>query len=169
VVRVGYAFPIGVLIHQLHRSGFRAPQIPGLALLAGLGVVMLDVRTSGSLHTWFEIGFALVLCPAVVWIGASVSVGRLSVALAQFFGRISYAVYVLHLPLLWLLIALSKPASEAWGISPLVLSVTFTAVVVFIAWWADAYFDKPINRALTRAFALGKAPVATIDDPRLAS
>lgn len=148
LIRVGYSFFCGILIHRIWASTDThmqvRPWLPALALIA-----MLTIKPTATYQTAYDLFSALLLCPLIVWIGASAQAsGRLASAFSVL-GAASYGVYILQEPMIDLfrrvthVIAPAFLKSDALGVSCILLIFGFTIA-------ADAYFDRPIRDWLTR-------------------
>ncbi len=106
--RVGFGFPVGVLIYRLHVAG-RLPawRLPVWGLVAVLLVLLSMPTMPDSVQMWRDIGVVVLLLPPfiVIAIGSEASPLR-SAKLEDWLGQISYPVYTLHGGVLALLFGL---------------------------------------------------------------
>ncbi|WP_265267369.1 acyltransferase family protein [Sphingomonas lycopersici] len=141
LLRVGYSFGLGVLIH---RSGLhlRGPRLPRWIL-----TIVLLVTLALSIESGISDAIVVVIVmPVLVWLG-----GRaLSDPLDRFWewaGRLSYPLYLVHWPVMIASATLLGGSAVA----------AFVAIVlaVAVAWLALVLFDEPLrawlaNRARRR-------------------
>ncbi len=149
LARAVYGFFTGVLIYRLHqRSPFKIA-VNGWILMIPLGVMLLG-PTDPSWRPWYEPACALLVFPAMIYVGASSTMGPISRRICLFFGGISYALYVLHSPLGstadW--VARLFHQSLASDLADFGLLGAFVGV----AWIADILYDQPVRKALSRLF-----------------
>ncbi len=153
MLRLGFAFSIGLLIARLYRPR----HIRGAFwICAGLLVLLLSVPFMGNVEAgsgWingaYDAACVILIFPALLYIGAS---GRtkpgISHHASDFLGRLSYPVYIVHYPLMYLfyawLWAESLTFSEAWPVA-----VAVVVASLLIAWLALRYYDEPIRRRLS--------------------
>jgi peptidoglycan/LPS O-acetylase OafA/YrhL len=158
LTRVAFGFPAGVLLQRLYAQGVRAPRLPGWLLLASLGALLLAVRAPEQWRAGWESFFVIVLCPLYVWLGASATGGRVGDWLGAASARLSYAIYAIHYPIMRLLIDLCRRFWDVEAGRVPIFVGGLLCVAVLAAWAADALYDRPIRRWLTRVFLSGKAP-----------
>ncbi|WP_374412442.1 acyltransferase family protein [Novosphingobium colocasiae] len=99
LVRIGFSFPLGVLLyHARGRWARHVPRLPVWLLLAAC-VAALAPSPQGAWRSLYDIGFATVLSPLLVMLGAVARPGSRSLAAASWLGLISYPLYALHAPI----------------------------------------------------------------------
>lgn len=155
LLRLLFAFPMGLLLSRI----FRPVAVRGAFWLCSLIVILLLVVPyvgDGSNPTWNGLYDALcvvVAFPLLVWLGAS---GRatdpVTSRICRFLGDISYPVYVIHYPFMYLFYAWlwegeKIPFAEAWPVA-----AGLYAGVILLAWAALKLYDEPVRRWLTRRF-----------------
>ena len=119
---------------------FHVPYIAGLS-------------KSFCLNGIFESVCILLVFPLLVWMGASgVTTDRKSTAICRFLGDISFPLYIVHYPLMYLfyswLIKTSKfTFAETW---PVAIVVYVGSVV--LAWLCLKFYDIPVRRKLVSRF-----------------
>jgi peptidoglycan/LPS O-acetylase OafA/YrhL len=148
VVRVGYSFFAGVLVYLRHGALIRL----STAVIVVLLLAALAARP-GRYEAAFAAVCSLAFFPLLVWMGAGVAPGRIFGPACSFLGRASYAVYVLHWPLLTTLLRLHPPPTALAGIA-------FIAAIVALAAVADRLFDAPC-----RAWLASMVPASTAERP----
>jgi len=107
--RVLFGFFAGVLVHRLYqRTGAAAvPAVPSVVLMALLCIIFA-IDLHGPARLVFDAAMAFVALPAVLWLGAGARAWAPLAWLTFQGGRLSYAVYILHFPVLLLLIAVMR-------------------------------------------------------------
>ena len=152
LLRVAFSFSAGVLIYRLRGMTAWRWRLPP-AVLIGVLILVLGFGPTGRLQTAFDIAATLVLFPAMIFIGADSNPGPRTERAFEWMGAISYAVYVLQMPIYaWCIyvsysIALWRTGSydhisRLWGIGSVVLAVAVAVV-------ANRWFDQPVRRWLT--------------------
>jgi len=156
LVRMTFSFSAGLLMSR----NFVPIQIRGAFwICTALIVIVLSIPYVGSTtrpmisNGVFDAACILFVFPAIVYIGAS---GRTtdirSGRICEFLGMISYPVYAIHYPFMYLMYAWAwKNAYGFDQVWPVALSII--AVVVILAWLFTKYYDQPVRRWLsTRCF-----------------
>jgi peptidoglycan/LPS O-acetylase OafA/YrhL len=96
LARVAYSFAVGIALRRVR------PAPGGVSVLALSALLVLALCAGGPSR--FDLLLILVLLPAIVWAGASSTVGRRAGAVCSMAGRISYPLYACHMPMLLRLI-----------------------------------------------------------------
>ena len=166
LVRVGFSFFAGVLVHETLDARFKVTNLGAFALLILLGLI-LGWRPGEAVKPWFELASVMIGFPALVVLAARYEPGPMVGRVFGFTGLMSYAIYLLHQPVGNLTrIAL---ANLPWledidvpdDISILPFGVLFCLVLLFIAWRLDKNYDAPL-RGWLRRLLLKKKPVAPL-------
>lgn len=154
VARVLFPFFAGVL---LMRSGKRVRIGHAFGVCSLLLVLALALpRFGGTAHPWvnglYEAGCIILLLPLIVAIGAGEKreEGR-SIAVARFFGDLSYPLYITHYPLIYIYTGWVVDAKPTVATGVLVGAGVF-ALAVAIAWGCLKLYDEPVRRTLARRF-----------------
>lgn len=158
-LRMLFPFTVGLFISRLaHPTPTKHTFWPcSLLLLAVFAVPYIPSNGTISLNGVYESLTVALFFPAVVWLGANGSVtGKWSSGICKFLGDISFPVYIIHYPLMYLFYAWLKDEqlhtlADTWHMS--------TAVVVasiLLAWVALKVYDEPARRWLTHRF-IGKS------------
>lgn len=167
-LRLLFAFPAGLLLSRV----FRPVHIKGAFWLCGLTVVVvLSVpRIGGSEHLWmnglYDTACAVVIFPLLVWLGASGrTTDKTTTRVCKFLGDISYPLYMVHYPFIYLYYAWVKNENLTFGQSlPGALALVVGSVV--LAYLCLKLYDEPVRRFLTkhllpRKTTPAKAPAET--------
>ena len=157
-LRLLFAFPTGLLLSRV----FKPVAVRGAFWICSLAVIaLLCVPYVGSGATPWMNGLydsvcVVLLFPLLVWLGASGHASdRTTSRICKFLGDISYPVYVIHYPFMYLFYAWlwrgdSIPFAQAW---PVAAALFFG--MILLAWIALKYYDEPVRRWLTRRFPDG--------------
>ena len=170
LLRVGFSFFTGVLIFRLRERWLSAQLYTKLStrgsIVAGallsitfVGVLCNPPQWSGR-HA--QLLFVSLLFPAIVYLGAMVALPARWNVICSFLGIISYPLYILHPPLLWVLG--SKPSmrfAEPHPFAASLIMLGFLPVLVAISWLAATFYDSPIRQILLTRYqaALRPAPI----------
>lgn len=151
-LRLLFAFPAGLLFSRV----FRPVRVRGAFWIGSLAVVALASvpRIGGSEHLWmngvYDALCAVVLFPLIVWIGASgKTTDRVTSRICKFLGDISYPLYMVHYPFIYLYYAWVKNENLTFGQS-LPGAAALVAGSVALAWLCLRFYDEPVRRFLSK-------------------
>ena len=155
LLRLLFAFPMGLLLSRI----FRPVAVRGAFWICAAAIVLLlglPYVGSGSMPQWnglYDTLCVVVLFPLLVWLGASGrATDRCTSRICMFLGDISYPVYVIHYPFLYLFFAWlwsgeAIPFAKAWPVA----AGLFVGVILLARLVLKVY-DEPVRRWLTRRF-----------------
>ncbi len=142
--RVLFSFSVGVLLVRLAQND-RQRNWPPLAVGALFLALCACLVAPGHYGDIIGVGLTLVASPAIVWLASKARLGPSAAAVADWAGRLSFPVYILHRPLLWLL----GPRVALITDSRLALLVEIVCIVG-ISSVALVIFDEPVRARLSR-------------------
>lgn len=142
--RVTFSFFAGVGVQRLHRR-WRPPTVPAVAVL-GVLILSFVLRLPVRLTSGYELVCVGLLFPALIYLGASARERR--PRLGKMLGDASYALYVIHNPLL----LLTNRAMASLAIAPgWALAGGFTVVALMLAVGIDAFYDRRARNIMALA------------------
>lgn len=155
--RLSFSFSMGLLLTR----NFRRRNIAGAFWIASVLIVAAlacpyvgspDGATPSYLNALYDLGCTFFLFPAVVYIGAcGVTTDAFSTRTCEFLGRLSYPIYIIHYPIMYLFYswvwANGLTFGEVWPVC-----VGLFLLIICIAWAAMRFYDEPVRRWLTRRF-----------------
>jgi peptidoglycan/LPS O-acetylase OafA/YrhL len=158
-LRLTVSFVMGLWLFRIH-DRIRLPKV-GLLVLSILLVVCFQMPVfpqvgEFSLNGLYDAACVLFLSPLIILCGAHSKAGAGMINLCKFSGRLSYPLYITHIPFVYVL------AGFAWATHPS-LSVKLTLIFLLIpfqvtvAWLILKYFDEPVRAWLTRHYGIKRA------------
>ena len=156
MLRLLFAFSAGLLMSRV----FKPVHIRGAFWLCSLAVVVLLCmpHVGGAERLWlnglYDSVCVILIFPLLVWLGASGKATDSGTSrVCKFCGDISYPVYVVHYPFMYLFYAWlwggeeKIPFSQAWPYALLVFfgSIALTYLILKV-------YDEPVRRWLARRF-----------------
>ena len=153
-LRLLFAFSAGLLLSRV----FKPVRIKGAFWIGGLAIVALSAvpRIGGSEHLWmnglYDSFCAVVLFPVIVYLGASgKATDRLTTRLCKFLGDISYPLYMVHYPFIYLYYAWVKNENLTF-VQSLPGAAALVVGSVVLAYLCLKLYDEPVRRFLTKRF-----------------
>lgn len=156
LLRVGFAFPMGMLLsrvfkpHKIKRAFLWCTFI----LVGFMAVPFISVNDSTLWNRLFDAFCVICIFPLVVLLGASGTAGgKRSETMCTFLGNISYPLYIVHYPFMYLFYAYIgfpdtfRTPAETW---PLHILLFFGSI--FIAWIFWKFYDRPLRNRLSSKF-----------------
>lgn len=150
LIRMLFPFSMGLLMYRtIHAGKIKGAFFMGsILLIAALSMPRIGNESSTWLNGAYEILIITLLFPAIVYMGISDTVKHpTTIKACKFLGDISYPLYIVHYPFIYLYIAWIKnnnlPFSKSW---PGALAVLF--VSMFIAYLFTRIYDLPLRKYL---------------------
>lgn len=152
LVRMTFSFSIGLLLSR----DFKPIKIRGAFwLCSALIITVLAVPYIGGAEKpmiangIYDTICTLIIFPAIVYIGASgKTTDRHSANTCEFLGAISYPVYIIHYPFMYLMYAWAWKNGYGFDHVWYVASAIVITVII-LAWLLLKYYDEPLRRYLS--------------------
>ena len=154
ITRLLFPFLAGVLLSRLKKPS-RIKNAFAISFIMIIVVLSLP-RVGGTENLWlnglYESFSIVILFPFIVYIGASGEIkNEVALKICRFFGNISYPIYIIHSPLIYIYSAwvVDNDISlyNGWPMGLLVLVVT-----VLMALTCLNFYDIPVRKWLTKRF-----------------
>ena len=155
LLRMMFPFSLGMLLAR----NFKPVKIKGIfwiawVVLFGLFSVPAFAKCGEiSINGLYEFACILLVFPAIVWFTASgTTTGKASSAFCKFLGDISYPLYIVHYPVMylfyaWLIENKHYSLGETWPVVIMVFAINIT-----LAYACLKLYDEPVRRWLTKRF-----------------
>ena len=157
-LRLLFSFSAGLLLSRI----FKPANIKGAFWICGLSIVALLTvpRIGGADHLWMNGLYDTVCCvlffPLLVYLGASgKSTDKYTTQVCKFLGDISYPLYMVHYPFIYLYFAWVKNNDLTFEESlPGAAGVVIGSIV--LAYICLKFYDMPVRKYLTNRFLKSK-------------
>lgn len=159
LLRMMFPFSLGMLMAR----NFKPVKIKGIfwiawAVLFGLFSVPAFAKCGAiSINGLYELACVMFVFPAIVWFTASgETTGKVSSAFCKFLGDISYPLYIVHYPVMylfyaWLIENKLYTLGETWPVVVMVFALN-----IALAYACLKLYDEPVRRWLTKCFIKSK-------------
>ncbi len=153
-LRLLFSFSAGLLLSRI----FKPAKVKGAFWICSVFIVTLLAlpRIGGAEHLWMNGIYDTVCCvvffPLLVCLGASgTSAGKYTSRICKFLGDISYPLYMVHYPFIYLYFAWVKNNRLTFLESlPGAAGVMIGSII--LAWLCLKLYDMPVRRYLTNRF-----------------
>lgn len=152
--RLSFSFSAGLLISRC----FRKTRIRGafwictLILCTVMSCPYVGGAEPNVYNALYDLFCTFLIFPAVVYLGAcGNTTDRFSTSTCNFLGQLSYPIYIIHYPVMYLFYAWVWNNSLAFDqVWPVCVCLFFG--IVFMAWCAMKFYDTPVRNYLTTRF-----------------
>ncbi len=153
-LRLLFSFSAGLLMARI----FKPAKIKGAFWIGAIAIVAVASvpRIGGSEHLWMNGAYdalcAVAVFPLLVYIGASGrTTDKFTTRVCKFLGDISYPLYMVHYPFIYLYFAWVKNENLTFRES-LPAAAALVAGSIALAWLCLKFYDEPIRRWLAKRF-----------------
>ena len=152
-VRMLFPFSLGMVLAR----EFKPIKVKGAFWICSALLVILfavPYLEGEYLNGLYEIFCIMMVFPILVWIGASGSTtDNASTKVCKFLGDISYPVYIIHYPFMYLFYywMMQKPQCPTFGEALPVVAILIIGVIV-LAYIILKLYDEPVRRWLAKKF-----------------
>ena len=155
LIRMLFPFTMGMLIqHHFKPIKIRgAFWICSVILVVLFHVPFIEGNEYICLNGLYEAFCIVCVFPLLIWMAASgVKTDKFSTGICKFLGDISYPVYIVHYPLMylfyaWLIDNKYYTLGETW---PIAIAVCVASVI--LAYACLKFYDEPVRKWLTKRF-----------------
>lgn len=149
-----FCFSAGLLVSRI----FQPLNVKGsfwictLAIVGLLGMPYIGTEETAYLNGLYDTMCVLFIFPILVWIGASGhTTDQTTTTICNFWGDVSYPVYIIHYPSMYLFYAWvwnnSLTLEQVW---PAALGIIVGNII--LAWVIFKAYDQPVRQWLSRLF-----------------
>lgn len=154
MVRMLFPMTVGMLLARTFKP-YRvkwAFWVCSAMLIAIFAVPYIPTNGNISLNSLYEVVCIAFLFPAIVWLAASGSSRGLTEKISHTLGELSYPLYIVHYPLMYLFYKWLIEHHRYTLSQTLAPSVTVIAASIVLAYACLKLYDEPMRRYLARKF-----------------
>lgn len=151
-LRLLFSFSAGLLLSRV----FRPINVKGAFWIGGIAIITLSAipRIGGSENLWmnglYDTICVLLIFPIIVYIGASgKTTHKFTLRITKFLGDISYPLYMVHYPFIYLYYAWVKNENLTFTQS-LPGAVALVVGSVLLAYLSLKLYDEPVRKFLSK-------------------
>ena len=151
LLRVGFSFSAGLLIQRVFKPRYIRGAFWLCAVVLFLVFACPYVGGTDEPSVWngiYDAVAALVVFPTIVYVAASGNTtDALSGRVCEFLGQLSYPVYIIHYPVMYLFYhwvwTNNYTLAQVWPVC-----IGLFVLIVAMAWFAMKFYDTPVRRWL---------------------
>lgn len=149
--RLAFGYPAGLLLARHFRKVNPSPMGKYVFWLTALVLVgLLSVPNLGDASMPYQLLCLSVLFPFIIWFGARGAVSELQQPLLSWLGRISYPLYAIHYPLIYLYISWISAGNYPFGLNATTTPIAILIVAPIAATLLMFCYDEPLRRWCTK-------------------
>ena len=147
VFRTLFSFTLGFALARYAGAGAGKRNSNGVMItLAAVLVLVMALHLSAPVHLAYDLAVIFAVLPMLVWLGSRFEPTGTARTIALFIGDISFAVYAIHLPIMYgSAFVIKRLHLPVWG-----GMIVFLLPTIAAAWVCVRYLDGPMRRALAR-------------------
>ena len=154
-LRMLYAYPMGLLMARMFRRRKPDPLHGHVFLFCSASLVVLlglPIVGGKETETIYQLACLFSFFPGLIWIGARGSVDGWRQQAVSFLGRLSYPLYAVHFPLIYLYINwVSQGGAPYQGYDqPWLAAIITIASSLLIATLCLLFYDEPLRKRLSK-------------------
>jgi peptidoglycan/LPS O-acetylase OafA/YrhL len=142
LARAAFTFTIGVIIARRQRATARGSALAMLPPIALVGLLVVPVPT--TLRIVYDLLVAMTAAPLLVWLAAIYNPRPELESMSRAAGDLSYAVYAIHVPLLWIVASVIRH----FDVPRAIVLPIFIALLLAGCRALDRHYDAPIRARL---------------------
>ena len=152
-LRMLYAYPMGLLMARVFRERQPKPIRGHMFLLCSLAlVVLLGLPYVGSKdgESIYQLVCIFSFFPTIIWYGARGVVKGKKQKAVSFLGRLSYPLYAVHFPLVYLYISWVQKSGFSYETcsQPWIAAIITIVAALIVATLCLLFYDEPVRKKL---------------------
>lgn len=150
LLRLSFGYPAGLLIARIYRKcNPQALHLPILTLTGLALILLLSIPHLGKAGLFYQLFCVFIAFPLIIWCGARGRIAGTGKSLARVLGEISYPLYAIHYPLIYLYIYWIETDSSPFGNNGWSTPIALSAIAVSVAFICYKLYDEPLRKRLS--------------------
>lgn len=145
-IRAFYSFLAGMLVY---RSGWLLQSRLGFVPVGVLLMITFLIPFSKPVNWFVDASVVIFYFPFLIALGAGTRPGAASQRICQFSGAISYPLYMIHYPFLWIVLSYIEAKKPTVG-QLTVITIVGTLLLIILAYLVMVLLDIPIRKYLKK-------------------
>jgi peptidoglycan/LPS O-acetylase OafA/YrhL len=155
-IRAFFPFLAGILVY---RSGFIVRNKLGFLTPAVLLVLAFVVPFTATYNWILEPSIVIVYFPLLLAISAGAVPGPRAKRLCEFSGNISYPLYMIHYPFIWIFMSYVETHKPTLGIMA-IITIVGTLLLIGLSYLVLVFMDMPIRQFLKNRLTRSSSSVS---------
>ncbi|MDD2961964.1 MAG: acyltransferase [Muribaculaceae bacterium] len=156
MLRVTFSYSAGLLISRIIKP-MRWAKGAFIISSLGIGIIVFMPHLGGESATWinaiYDTACVVVFFPAILYFAASAKhIGSLMTKFCSFLGNLSYPLYLIHYPSMYLFYSLvwnnKYTFADVW-----VIAVAIVLFNIALAYLFLKFYDEPVRKYLSKKFS----------------
>ena len=150
LLRVSLGYPMGLLLARLFRNRKTTTVRKHMFLACSIALLLIFlVPGLGAASVYYQLFCLCVAFPLIVWYGATGEVKAQHRPFLSYLGRLSYPLYAVHYPLIYLYIYWIKQVDPS-GLQAWIAPIVVILAAIALGTLSMLYYDEPVRKWLTR-------------------
>jgi peptidoglycan/LPS O-acetylase OafA/YrhL len=156
-IRLSFGYPPGLLMARIFRRRQPTPLSGPTFVCCAIAVVgLLSMPNLGAWSLYYQVACIVVFFPLIIWVGARGLVSGSVQHVASFLGRISYPLYAIHYPLIYLYIHWLSHDLHPFGTGQWNTPIAIVVIAITLATLCMLLYDEPLRQRLSRKYFSAK-------------
>ncbi len=147
-IRISYSFLVGMLVY---RSNWVIKNRLGFILLGSLLAITFFIPFSVKINWVLDPFIVIFYFPFLIVLGVGVNVPSSSNNICKFLGDISYPLYMIHYPFIWIFMSYVEQSHPTWSQLRIIVLLAVITIIIF-AYFVFRVLDLPIRTYLKNKF-----------------
>lgn len=154
-LRLSFAYPCGLLLARIFREkNYRTIHFEVFGITALVFILLMNVPSfhNITMNTTYQLFCVLLAFPCIIIFAARGECKGLRLKLVSFLGRLSYPLYAVHYPFIYLYIDWINKGNHPFGAHPMASPIAVAIMSICTAVICTFLYDEPVRKYLKKKF-----------------